>query len=423
MGEFFRVQGGHTLNGSVRIPAAKNSVLPLLAASLLCEGETLFTQMPQLADVQQSITILSALGCECSWRGRGLSVRVSKQGEGRIPDGAAKAMRSSVFYLAPCLHRFGWVQTPMPGGCKLGPRPIDIHLDGLCAMGATTEWQDDLLTIACKGGLRGADFTLRLPSVGATETLIMAAVLAKGDTVLRGAAMEPEIVDLANFLQRCGANIQGAGTPQIRIRGVHSLRGAIYTPIPDRIVAATLAAAVAAAGGRVCLQNCQPETVMPALEVLRRAGCRIDAGQNAVTVSRNARLRGVGRIYTGVYPAFSTDAAPMIAAALLTASGRSAVEDTIFENRFACADGFAEMGARVQRAGRSLEIEGVRELTGASVQGKDLRGGAALVVAALAAKGESCVAGVEFINRGYSDLMGMLNSLGANIRLESTDES
>ena len=348
MGEYFQVRGGRALSGSVRIPAAKNSVLPLLAASLMCEGESLFTQMPRLADVQQSLSILTALGCEYAWRGRGLSVRFCNMSGGLLPERAAKAMRSSVFYLAPCLHRFGWVKMPMPGGCKLGPRPIDIHLDGLTAMGAKVEWQGEQLSIRTLGPMRGVDYTLRLPSVGATETLIMAAVLAKGDTVLRGAAMEPEVVDLAHYLQRCGASIQGAGTPLIRIQGVRSLRGVAHTPIPDRIVAATLAAAVASAGGTVSMQNCQPETIAPTLDILRRAGCRVEVGTNTATIYRGGRIRGVGRLYTGVYPAFSTDAAPVVAAALLTATGRSAVDDTIFENRFACAQGFCQMGQNIR---------------------------------------------------------------------------
>lgn len=417
MGEYLLVRGGRPLAGAARVPAAKNSVLPLLAAALLCKGESFFTQVPRLADVQQSLAILTALGCEHQWRGRGLAVSSTGPAAGELPPGPAQAMRSSVFYMAPAIHRFGQVKMPMPGGCKLGPRPIDIHLDGLSKMGARVEWRGETLIVSAPWGLSGADYTLRLPSVGATETLLMAAVLAKGETVLRGAAMEPEVADLAAYLTKCGARIQGAGTAMVRVQGVKQLRGAVHTPIPDRIVAATLAAAAASAGGWVNLQNCQMEALGPTLEVLRRAGCRVELGESSVTVRRSGRLRGVGRVYTGVYPAFSTDAAPVVAAALLTAAGHSAVEDTIFENRFACAGGFCAMGAKAGRAGRALEIEGVRTLGGAEVLAMDLRGGAALVVAALAAAGESRVYGVEHIRRGYGDLAGTLAALGADIRL------
>lgn len=415
MTEYMLIQGGRRLSGTVRLPAAKNSVLPLLAASLLCEGESTLSQVPRLSDVEQSTAILTALGCRCQWRGRGLVVDAAGAGgSGALPEGPARAMRSSVFYLAPALHRCGRVSMPMPGGCKLGPRPIDIHLDGLVKMGAKVQWQGESLTVTAPQGLSGVDYSLRLPSVGATETLLMAAVLAKGETVLRGAAAEPEIADLAAFLSACGADIQGAGTPLVRIRGVEGLHGTLHTPIPDRIVAATLAAAVASAGGRVKLLGCPWEPLAPAMEILCRAGCTAEHGGNTVTVSREGPLKGVGRVYTGVYPAFSTDAAPMVAAALLTAAGRSAVEDTVFENRFACAEGFSALGGKAVRCGRALEIEGVKRLSGADLTARDLRGGAALAVAALAAEGESRLFGLEHIRRGYGDLAGTLRSLGAD---------
>ncbi|HJA25649.1 MAG TPA: UDP-N-acetylglucosamine 1-carboxyvinyltransferase, partial [Candidatus Fournierella merdigallinarum] len=358
MGEHWVIRGKQPLSGTVRLPAAKNSVLPLLAASLLCGGESYFSGTPRLTDVEASIAILTALGCRCQWRGRGLQVGAGRvRGDGTLPDGPARAMRSSVFYLAPALARFGRVSMPMPGGCRLGPRPIDIHLDGLVKMGARVHWQGETLTVTAPQGLRGVDYTLRLPSVGATETLLMAAVAAKGETVLRGVAREPEIADLARYLAGCGAKIQGAGSSVVRVQGGAALHGAAHQPIPDRIVAATLAAAVASAGGRVRLLGCQWEALAPTLEVLTRAGCAVARAGDAVTVERDGPLKGVGRVYTGVYPAFSTDAAPVVAAALLTAAGRSAVEDTIFEDRFACADGFCALGARAVRCGRALELE------------------------------------------------------------------
>lgn len=418
MGEYLRVWGGRPLFGRVRIPAAKNSVLPLLAASMLIEGETVLAQVPDLADVRQSLTIFEALGGSYQWQWGKLKLKAATEpSQGILPKQAAKAMRSSVFYLAPSLHKFGRVQTPMPGGCKLGPRPIDIHLEGLSRMGARVEWQQEELVITAPRGLRGMDYALRLPSVGATETLLMAACKAKGETILRGVAREPEVVDLANYLSSCGAVIEGAGTSVIRIRGQAQLHGTEYVPIPDRITAATLAAAVASASGHVTLENCPSSLLEPELFVLEQAGCGIQRNEDTILVERSRPLKGVGRIYTAVYPGFSTDAAPVIAAALLTAAGRSAIEDTVFENRFACADGFVNMGANACRVGRAVEIQGVRSLVGGKLYGTDLRGSAALVVAALAAKEESKVYGIEHIRRGYKDLPATLQALGASVKL------
>ncbi len=418
MGEYLKITGGRPLFGQAVVPAAKNSVLPLIAASMLCRGETMLRQAPALADVEQSLAIYTALGGQVQRQGQAVRLRADgAQGRGILPDGPARSMRSSVFYLAPALHRFGRVQMPMPGGCKLGPRPIDIHLEGLSRMGAQTQWEDGQLVLTAPRGLHGVDYALRLPSVGATETLLMAAVLAKGETVLRGTAREPEIVDLAEYLCACGASVQGAGSPVIRVQGRPELQGAAYTPIPDRIYAATLAAAVASAGGQVRIQGCPAEFLEPVLAVLELAGCGVQRLDRAFLVERSRTLKGVGRVYTGVYPAFCTDAAPVVAAALLCAAGRSAVEDTVFENRFACAAGFAAMGAQACRAGRAVEITGVRRLTGAKVQGSDLRGTAALVVAALAASGESQVFGLEHLRRGYLGLPATLQSLGAKVQL------
>lgn len=421
--EMLWVEGGRPLMGEVTLPAAKNSVLPLLAAALLCDGPVTLRGVPCLADVEQSILLLGALGCAVGWQGRDLVVQPpSARPDGILPEGPVRAMRSSVFYLAPVLHAAGRVSMPMPGGCDLGPRPIDIHLDGLVRMGATVCWQQSSLCLACPpAGLRGADITLRLPSVGATETLLMAAARAHGATVLRGAACEPEIVDLAGFLQRCGARITGAGTPVIWVQGALQLGGTVHTPIPDRIVAATAAAAVAGAGGRVLLRRCEEAQLGPVAQVLRNAGCEVGPQQGGLLVARCGPLRGVGRVYTGGYPAFATDAAPVVAAGLLTARGTSAFEDTIFENRFSCAEGFAAMGAKVQRRGRALEIAGPARLHGAQVAAPDLRGGAALVVAALAAQGQSRVTGLAHIRRGYEDIAALFCALGAKTGYSGPD--
>ncbi len=412
VGEYLRIEGGKPLKGRVKIPAAKNSVLPLMAAALMCSGESYFTKVPELSDVQRSVEILQALGCCCQKRGRGLAVRPGKMTQGELPEGPAKAMRSSVFYLAPALHRFGRVQMPLPGGCRLGPRPIDIHLDGLCRMGAHVSWQGEDLVMTAPKGLNGVEYTLRLPSVGATETLLMAGVLAKGETVLRGAAREPEICDLADFLRSCGAHIAGEGTSVIRIRGVQHLQGAVHTPIPDRIVGITAAAAVAAAGGRAELLGCKANQLGRSLELLKSAGCEVVEEKNGLVVERSVPLKAVGEICTGCWPGFSTDAAPIVAAALLTATGASRIEDRVFEHRFACAEGFCAMGAKTKVEGRALQIGGVTGLHGAEVWAEDLRGGAALMVAALAAEGESRIRGLEHILRGYEHPDRLLRSMG-----------
>lgn len=421
VGEYLQIEGGQQLKGRVRLPAAKNSVLVLLAASLMCGGESYFTQVPQLSDVRQSVAILRALGCRCQRRGRGLAIQPGEMTRGTLPEGPAKAMRSSVFFLAPALHRFGRVQMPMPGGCRLGPRPIDIHLDGLCRMGAEVCWREGGIELTAPSGLSGTDFTLRLPSVGATETLMMAGALANGNTVLRNAAKEPEVVDLAAFLRRCGAKITGEGTPVIRILGVRYLQGAMFTPIPDRIVAATVACAVAAAGGEVEMVGGREGILGRTLEILQQAGCQVQTTQRGFSVCREGRLTAPGSLVTGGWPGFPTDAAPMVAAAMLTASGHTEIEDRVFENRFACAEGFAAMGARTKVEGRSIQIDGVLKLRGADVQAKDLRGGAALVTAALAAEGTSRIFGLEHIRRGYDKLPEMLTEMGAKTCIFRTE--
>lgn len=408
------IRGGRPLHGAVEIPAAKNSVLPLLAACVLCRAPVRLRRVPALSDVSRCAAILEALGFAIRRQGGDLLVRPARPCTGVLPAGPAAAMRASVLFLAPVLTRVGRVETGMPGGCRLGPRPIDIHLDGLVHMGAAVRWKADRLILEAPRGLRGADYTLRYPSVGATETLLLAAACARGGTVLRGAACEPEICDLADFLNACGAQVTGAGGPVICVSGVEALGGAAFTPRPDRIVAATMACAVAAAGGRGTLRRCEPAAFAPVLEALRRAGCRVEQEDpDTVSVAREGRLQGVGRVRTGVYPAFPTDAAPLLAAALLTAGSASSIEDTVFENRFACAAGFAAMGADVRVLGRTLEIRPTAPLHGARVCAPDLRGGAALALAALAAGGTTVITGTQHIRRGYADLAGMLRRLGA----------
>lgn len=418
------IPGGRVLSGSVRPGAAKNSVLPLLAASLLCSAPCQFLGVPNLADVDTSLALLHACGARAARYGDNLYTYPVADDAlcGEIPEQLAGAMRSSVFYLAPLLCRTGAVRLPLPGGCRLGPRPVDIHLSGLAALGATVELEGDAVTLRREGPLRGTDFTLRLPSVGATLTLMMAACCAGGVTVLRGAACEPEIADCADFLRKCGAAITGAGTPVLVVHGARGLGGAAHTPLPDRIAAATYAAALAAAGGQITVAGCPPTLYEPFLRVLETAGVGVRRRAHSVSLTRNPGkpLRGGQQLCANAWPALATDTAPLAAAVLLTAQGQSSVYDHLFANRFACAAGFTALGAQCRNTGRTLHLTGVSALHGATLHAPDLRGGAALLVAALAAADESRLQDEGHICRGYADLPGQLAGLGAGCRVEQT---
>ena len=421
MGETLTITGGVPLCGTVDIPAAKNGVLPILAACTLCRQTVRLLRVPLLSDVDHCASILTAAGCTVRRDGGVMTVFPAENCSADLPEKEFGALRASVLFLAPVLARTGHVNAGMPGGCKLGPRPIDIHLDGLVHMGASVNWQTDRLSLDAPQGLRGADYTLRFPSVGATETLLLAAVCARGKTVLRGAACEPEIRDLADFLNACGARIVGAGESVISVTGVAALGGTTFAPLPDRIVAATAACAVASAGGSALLRRCDPFAFVPVLAALCQAGCEVELrGKSEVYVQRTGRLTGIGRIFTGVYPAFPTDAAPLLAAAILCAKSASSIEDTVFENRFSCAAGFSAMGDDVATNGHTIEISPAKGLHGATVHAPDLRGGAALALAALAAGEPTIIDQAEHIRRGYEDLAGLLGQLGAHTEQKST---
>lgn len=374
MEERIVVTGGRPLNGSVKIPAAKNSVLPLFAASLLCTGEVRLQAVPRLADVEHCMALLRGVGCSARWEGSD-AVLSGPPANSTLPGQTAGQMRASILFCAPLLARLGRAETSLPGGCRIGARPIDLHLAGLAKMGAVElEAGEGRLVLTVPSGLHGAEITLRFPSVGATETLLLAAACAKGRTILRGAAREPEIADLAAFLNRCGGCIEGAGSSTIRIEGRRGLSGCCFSPLPDRIFASTLACGCAAAGGRV---------------------------------------------FTGAYPALATDAAPLLAAAMLCADSESSIEDVIFERRFGCAEGFCRLGAQAETAGRVLTIAPGGHLCGTVVEAPDLRGGAALVLAGLAARGTTVITHPAHIDRGYAGFTEILAGLGAQIRRES----
>jgi UDP-N-acetylglucosamine 1-carboxyvinyltransferase len=421
MGESITIIGGRPLRGAVQIPAAKNSVLPLLAACLLCRGPVRLRAVPRLSDVEVCLSLLRSAGMSACRAGEDILVEGTPCTV-RLPRQQSEKMRASILFAAPLLARLGRVETVLPGGCRIGARPVDLHIKGLAALGAQVQPAGEgQLVLAAPRGLHGAEYALPFPSVGATETLLLAAATARGDTTLHGAACEPEIADLARFLNACGACIEGAGTPTVRISGRRALGGCAFSPLPDRIFASTLACAVAAAGGCIELRGVQGATFAPLLALLRRAGCTVEethAGAGSIAVARFGRLNGVGQVRTAVYPGFATDAAPLAAAALLGAAGPSCIEDAVFEHRFACAEGFARMGARVQVRGQGhvLDIQPCNGLHGATVRAQDLRGGAALAVAALAATGRTRIEQSDYMRRGYADLAQTLASLGAQAR-------
>ena len=412
------ITGRRPLQGRVVLPAAKNSVLPLLAAALLCSGPVQLDHVPRLTDVEDCLTLLRGVGCMADWQGDAVRVQGEPSWTVLAPETAGR-MRASILFCAPLLARLGRAETALPGGCRIGARPIDLHLNGLAQMGVRQlSAAADRLVLVAPAGLHGAEICLGFPSVGATETLLLAAATAQGQTILHNAAREPEITDLGDFLNACGGCVEGAGTDTIRVQGRYSLTGCRFVPVADRITASTLACACAAAGGRMELAGCAPQLYAPVLEILEQMGCTVERENNAAAVSRFGRLRSIGAVCTGVYPGLATDAAPLLAAVLLNAEGPSSIEDRIFERRFACAEGFAAMGADVQVEGRTLRVLSGRALHGASVQAPDLRGGAALVLAALAARGRSRVGNTGFIDRGYAGLAQTLAGLGAQIRQE-----
>lgn len=409
------ITGGRPLQGRVEVPAAKNSALPLLAAALLCSGPVRLQNVPRLTDVEDCLALLRGVGCTAGWQGAALAVQGQPMRTDLAPEAAGR-MRASILFCAPLLARLGRVNTVLPGGCRIGARPIDLHLQGLAQMGVRQlPAAPGQLTLYAPAGLRGAEICLAFPSVGATETLLLAAATAQGQTVLHGAAKEPEIVDLAAFLNACGGCVEGAGTDTIRVQGRRCLAGCTFAPMADRIIASTLACAVAAAGGRVELAGCAPGLYAPLLEILEQMGCTVERAHDAAAISRFGALRGAGNVHTAPYPGLATDAAPLLAAVMLCAQGESSLQDRVFENRFACAGGFAALGANVRVAERTLYVQPAGALHGAKLTAPDLRGGAALVVAALAARGSSRLSGTEFIRRGYADLDRLLAGLGAQI--------
>ena len=415
-----QIEGGHPLSGSVRIQGAKNSVLPILAATLLSPGTCVIHRCPDLTDVSHTLEILRTLGCRVERQGDTVTVDASAPTGFSVPDHLMREMRSSVVFLGPILGRMGRAELSYPGGCELGPRPIDLHLQALRALGAEIGEKNGRLFF--EGRLTGTDITLALPSVGATENAILAAVRAEGVTTVNNAAREPEIADLQNFLNALGADVRGAGSSVITVRGGRPLHGGEHTVIPDRIVACTYLSAVAAAGGEGELVGVDWRQLSPVTTVLAEAGCGVSSGRDRIRITASGRLNGTRPIRTAPYPGFPTDAQAVVMAALCRAEGATVFVENMFDSRYRHVDELTRMGADIRVEGRVAVVYGVSRLFGARVHAADLRGGAALAVAALGAEGNTTLDRLSYIDRGYADLPGDLRALGARIRRREISE-
>lgn len=409
------VRGGRPLTGTVRVHGAKNSVLPILAAALLAEeGSCVIDDVPALDDVYNILEVLSALGVQALRHESRVTLRAHRLISHEAPYELVRKMRASFLVMGPLLAREGKVKISLPGGCAIGTRPIDQHLKGFEAMGAEIGFGQGSVEAKVDGRLRGARIYLDVASVGATENIMMAAATADGITTIENAAKEPEIVDLANFLNAMGAKVRGAGTGIIRIEGVERLRGIRHTVIPDRVEAGTYMIAAAISGGDVYVEGAIRDHLGPVVAKLEEMGVGIESDDGGIRVIASRPLKAVD-VKTLPYPGFPTDMQAQFMALLLASSGTSIVTETVFENRFMHVEEMAKMGADIKIEGRSAVISGGKKLSGAPVCATDLRAGAALICAALAAEGTTEVTGTHHIDRGYMDIVGKLAALGADI--------
>ena len=410
----FQIEGGRPLQGSVHIQGSKNGVLPVLAATLLVPGECVIRNCPDLTDVDAALEILVWLGCRVERSAGEVRVDAKCLKCDTIPPELMEKMRSSVVFLGAILARKGRACLSLPGGCRLGPRPIDLHLEALRTLGARVDWDGERMCCRAEK-LVGGEICLPIPSVGATENAMLCACGCEGVTTIVGAAREPEIVQLQSFLCAAGADVSGAGESIITVRGGKPLHPVTYTVPGDRIAACTYLCAAAAAGGAVEVTGIEAGSLKAVLRCLKQAGCALETGDNSVKLCSGGSLWGIEPVRTAPYPGFPTDAQALLMAALAGGRGSTMFVENIFESRFGHVDELRRMGADIRTSGRVAVVNGVGQLRGARVRGCDLRAGAALVVAALGARGESRVAGLEYICRGYEDLAGNLRKLGAKI--------
>ena len=410
----FVIHGGHRLSGEIEVSGAKNAAVALIPAVLLCDEPCILENVPEISDVSISLRILYEMGAQVDYINR-TTVRISTVGLKNfcVPYESARRMRASYYFLGALLGKFGKARVSMPGGCPLGDRPIDQHLKAFSALGAKCDIQHGMVDLAAEK-LTGNQIYLDVVSVGATMNAMLAAVRAEGLTVIENAAKEPHIVDLANFLNSMGADIMGAGTDVIKVRGVQYLHGTTYSVIPDQIEAGTFMFAAAATKGDVLIKNVIPKHLEATTAKLEEIGCDVEEFDDSIRVSASKRL-GRTHVKTQPYPGYPTDMQPQIAVTLALANGTSIVTESIFENRFKYADELARMGACIKVEGNTAIIDGVEKFTGAEVSAPDLRAGAALVIAGLAAEGVTVVDDIVYILRGYEDFDGKLRGLGAEI--------
>ena len=416
------VKGGNRLVGAVKTSGAKNAVLPIIAASILGTTPSHLDEVPMLEDVHTISEVLKCLGLavECSPEKNVLDIDSTEITSYEAPYELVRTMRASFLVMGPLLARIGKARISMPGGCAIGARPIDIHLKGFEALGVKIEQGHGYIEASAPEGLKGTSIYFDFPSVGATENIMMAASLAEGTTILENVAEEPEIVDLANYLNKMGAKIRGAGTDTIRIEGVDKLHGADYTIIPDRIEAGTYMIAAAMTGGDVIVENVLPEHQKPLIAKLREAGAVVEEDIDKVRVIGKNPLKAVS-IKTLPYPGFPTDMQAQMMAMMVIAEGRSKVTETVFENRFMHVVELNRMGAQISTEGRSAVIDGPCKLTGCDVRATDLRAGAAMILAGLVAEGTTRIGDLHHIDRGYENIVAKLKNLGADIERIDVD--
>lgn len=408
------INGGRALMGSIKVQGSKNAVLPIFAGSVLCKGRVIIHNSPRISDCNNMLNILTALGCKVTRYENTVIIESDDMINGEITSTLARELRSSIFLLGPMLARFKSAKIAYPGGCEIGLRPIDLHLKGLREL--NVDIHEEAGFIYCDAtNIKGADVHLDLPSVGATENLMMASIVAEGKTTIRNAAREPEIVDLQNFLNKCGAKIEGAGTSVITVEGKRSLVGVEYTPMNDRIVAGTYMLATCMCGGEIQLIGADLSNLYSLISKFSKYACKVIVNSDNIYIKANGRMSAVDVIETSPFPGFPTDLQAQTVAMLSVANGASVMVENMFESRYKYVPELVKMGAKIVVKDRTAFIKGVKNLYGAEVFAQDLRGGAALVMAGLVAKGKTIVSDVYHVDRGYEDIEKVLSGVGADI--------
>ncbi len=416
----FVIQGGTSLAGEVTISGAKNAALPILFASLLADGKSTFTNVPRLRDIVTTEALLKTLGADVNWHGDTLVIDGATVNKTLAPYDLVKQMRASVLALGPLVARFGEAQVSLPGGCAIGARPVDIHIQGLERMGAQINVENGYINAKVNGRLKGAEIFMEMVSVGATENLLMAAALADGKTILDNAAREPEIIDLANCLIAMGAKITGAGTSRIEVEGVERLAGCEHSILPDRIETGTFLVAAAMAGGEVLCKNTDFHSLEPVIEKLRATNAHLEVNNDSIYLDMRGRELRAVNIKTAPHPGFPTDMQAQFTALNVVANGSATITETIFENRFMHVPELQRMGANIRLEGHTAICGETESLTGAQVMATDLRASASLILTGIVAQGETVVDRIYHVDRGYQRIEDKLSALGANIKRRSS---